>query len=104
MQTVGDLRPILGWFEFFDSQSTREPIHQSVTRIGRNRENDLVLNNSSVHRFHAVLSRDPAGKFTIVDLDTANGVRLNGVRVKSKEIGDGDVVELGEVRMRFNSA
>jgi hypothetical protein len=103
-QTVGDLRPILGWFEFFDSQSTREPIHQSVTRIGRNRENDLVLNNSSVHRFHAVLSRDPAGKFTIVDLDTANGVRLNGVRVKSKEIGDGDVVELGEVRMRFNSA
>ncbi|TAH64672.1 MAG: FHA domain-containing protein [Rhodopseudomonas palustris] len=103
-KNVGDLRPILGWFEFFDGQSTREPIRQSVTRIGRNRDNDLILSNSSVHRSHAVLSRDPSGRFTIVDLDTANGVRVNGTLVKSNELSDGDVVELGEVRMRFRAA
>ncbi|UYO51044.1 FHA domain-containing protein [Rhodopseudomonas palustris] len=75
-----------------------------MTRIGRNRDNDLVLSNSSVHRSHAVLSRDPAGRFTIVDLDTANGVKVNGAPIKSNELNDGDVVELGEVRMRFRAA
>jgi hypothetical protein len=100
-EVVGDLRPILGWFEFLDANGTREPIRQVVTRIGRSRDNDLIVHNATVHRSHAVLKREPAGTFVIMDLDTENGVTVNGRRVKSEHVNDDDVIEIGEVRMRF---
>lgn len=103
-ETVGSLGPIWGWFEFMDGQGSREPVSQSVTRVGRHPDNDLILGNPSVHRFHAVVKRDPSGTFSVMDLGTANGVYLNGVRIKHERLTDGDVLELGEVRMRFKAA
>jgi cbb3-type cytochrome oxidase subunit 3 len=102
--TVGDMRPVLGWLQFLESDETREPIHQDVTRIGRQKDNDIVLANTSVHRHHAILRREPSGTFVVVDLDTDNGVQVNGKRVGSCRLNDGDLVELGEVRMRFKAA
>src|ERR1700722_928071 len=103
-RTISDMRPILGWLEFFDSSETKEPIRTQVTRIGRQTDNDLVIQNSTVHRHHALLKQELSGAFSIMDLDTINGVRVNGVPVKSGKLGDGDTVELGEVRMRFRVA
>lgn len=40
----------------------------------------------------------------MMDLDTVNGVVVNGKKVKSCKLTDGDVIELGEVRMRFKVA
>jgi hypothetical protein len=99
--TVSDMRPILGWLEFFDTGETKEPIRTQVTRIGRQKDNDLVIQNSTVHRHHALLKQELSGAFSIMDLDTKNGVLVNGEQVKSGKLSDGDTVELGEVRMRF---
>jgi hypothetical protein len=102
--TVGDLRPAFAWLQFLESNESQEPIHQDVTRIGRQKDNDIILPNTTVHRHHAILRRDPGGGFAMMDLDTVNGVVVNGKKVKSCKLTDGDVIELGEVRMRFKVA
>ncbi|MGP0057884.1 MAG: FHA domain-containing protein [Beijerinckiaceae bacterium] len=101
--TISELKPILAWLEFLDGNESKETIHAGVTRIGRQGDNDIVLRNSSVHRSHAVLKQEPSGTFIIVDMDTENGVFVNGARVKSTRLRDGDTIELGDVRMRFHT-
>src|SRR5262245_43681464 len=52
-------------------------------RIGRMKENDLVINNLAVSRFHAVLRRAGEG-FEIEDLGSENGTFVEGVAVRGK--------------------
>ena len=68
--------------------------------IGRTTENDAVLGHRSISRHHAKIVRD-ADRYTIVDLQSANGVRVNGEDYERIELNSGDVVELGHVKLRF---
>jgi pSer/pThr/pTyr-binding forkhead associated (FHA) protein len=68
--------------------------------IGRSPHSDLVLGDPTVSRVHAVVLRE-GGSWTIMDLDSANGVRVNGARVKQAVLGHGDVIEVGRVRLVF---
>jgi hypothetical protein len=68
--------------------------------IGRTDENDVQLNHRSISRHHAKVVRD-GDRYTIVDLQSANGVRVNGDDYERIELNPGDVVELGHVKMRF---
>src|SRR6185312_5121668 len=101
---VADLKPALARLEFLDGDGSTELIRSGATRIGRQGDNDIVLKNTSVSRHHAVLKQDSDGPFIIVDMNTGNGVWVNGQRIKSMQLSDGDLVELGEVRMRFRTS
>ncbi|HVY37150.1 MAG TPA: FHA domain-containing protein [Polyangia bacterium] len=68
--------------------------------IGRTDENDVVLNHRSISRHHAKLVRD-GDRYTIVDLQSANGVRVNGEDYERIELNPGDLLELGHVKLRF---
>ena len=95
------VRPILAWFEVLDGKNSQETINSPSTTIGRQKDNDLVFLNTSVHRHHAVLTQDPNGQFVITDLGGGNGTIVNGAKKDNSILQDGDIVELGEVRMRF---
>jgi ABC transport system ATP-binding/permease protein len=70
--------------------------------IGRTDENDIVVNHRSISRNHAKLVREPeTGRYTISDLQSSNGVRVNGQDYGKVELRRGDVVDLGHVRLRF---
>ena len=70
--------------------------------VGRTDENDLVINHRSISRNHAKLVREPdTGRYTISDLQSSNGVRVNGQDYGKVELRRGDVVDLGHVRLRF---
>lgn len=72
------------------------------TTIGREITNDIVLRHRSVSRTHAVIRRDAAtGRYTIADLRSTNGVRVNGHQYGKVELRAGDYVDLGWVRLRF---
>ena len=73
--------------------------------IGRTDENDIVVNHRSISRNHAKLVREPdTGRYTISDLQSSNGVRVNGQDYGKVELRRGDVVDLGHVRLRFVEA
>jgi pSer/pThr/pTyr-binding forkhead associated (FHA) protein len=70
--------------------------------VGRTDENDLVINHRSISRNHAKITRDPeTQRYTISDLQSSNGVRVNGQDYGKVELRRGDVVDLGHVRLRF---
>ncbi len=76
---------------------TRQPMI-----IGRTDENDIVINHRSISRNHAKIVREPdSGRYTISDLQSSNGVRVNGQDYGKVELRRGDVVDLGHVRLRF---
>jgi pSer/pThr/pTyr-binding forkhead associated (FHA) protein len=71
--------------------------------IGRTEENDIVLGHRSISRHHAKIVRD-GDSYTIVDLQSANGVRVNGEDYERIELHAGDIIELGHVKLRFVGA
>ena len=69
----------------------------STMRIGRMKENDLVVNNLAVSRFHAVLHLEEGGRFRIEDLGSENGTQVNGAPVDgSAFVAAGDTVTVGK--------
>jgi pSer/pThr/pTyr-binding forkhead associated (FHA) protein len=81
------------------------PLVQVQTIIGRADDNDIVINHRSVSKNHARLTRDADGvRYTISDLKSSNGVRVNGEEYGKVELRRGDVIDLGHVRLRFLEA
>jgi hypothetical protein len=69
--------------------------------IGRSRECDVVIDDGNVSRRHAELSVDGEG-WSITDLASTNGVRVNGRRIDHREpLAPGDRIELGATTLQF---
>lgn len=95
---------VYGWLEMLDGDAARHPLRTTNVRVGRHRDNDICLQNDSISRRHAVLHYNAeTRRFVITDLGGSNGVIVNKARYKSRELNDGDTVELGEVRLRFRA-
>ncbi|MEW6020463.1 MAG: FHA domain-containing protein, partial [Pseudomonadota bacterium] len=60
----------------------------------------MVINDSNVSRRHAEI-RQEGNEYVIVDLDSTNGVEVNGQRVRKRTLRSGDVITLGATRVRF---
>ena len=69
--------------------------------IGRGEECEIAINHPSVSRVHAEVRPIGDGRYEIVDLGSANGVRVNGVELPNSLLDARDVVELGDVIMKF---
>jgi pSer/pThr/pTyr-binding forkhead associated (FHA) protein len=71
------------------------PFEGAELRIGRMKENDLVINNLAVSRFHAVLRRVGDG-FEIEDLGSENGSFVSGVAVRAAAVPAGAAITIGK--------
>lgn len=70
--------------------------------IGRSKNNGLVLEGEKISRRHALIHPQGAGEYWLADCGSANGTRLNGIRVAlAKPLRDGDEIEIGGFRLRF---
>jgi hypothetical protein len=77
----------------------RMPVPPSGALIGRSRDCDIVMTSTDVSRRHAEIRATPEG-WSIHDLGSTNGVRVNGLRVRGAEpIHAGDTIELGAARL-----
>jgi SARP family transcriptional regulator, regulator of embCAB operon len=73
-----------------DAAGRRYPLRGAATRIGRLSDNDVVVDDDTVSRHHAVIV-DTGNSFVITDLQSANGVDVAGQRVRtSAMLTDGD--------------
>src|ERR1700730_9807967 len=69
--------------------------------IGRSRDCEIVLEDSGISRRHAEI-RPGAGGWTLQDLGSTNGVRLNGQTLKGAQpLSAGDHLELGSTKIVF---
>ncbi|MFZ5894243.1 MAG: FHA domain-containing protein [Myxococcota bacterium] len=69
--------------------------------IGRGEDCDISLNHASVSRVHAELHPLGDGRYEILDRQSANGVRVNGVELPRSFVDARDVIELGDVILKF---
>ncbi len=73
----------------------------SLVRIGRAPENDVVVTDLGVSRYHAELRRVTARQFEIVDLDSHNGTFVNGQRVSAMAVTGADLIGIGPATFRL---
>lgn len=90
--TTAILRPLGG-----TGEAQRITAHATVGRLP---DCDVTLDDASVSRRHAELT-ETNGTWEISDLGSTNGVKLNGERIQTAELADGDRLELGNVKLTF---
>jgi hypothetical protein len=71
--------------------------------IGRDPQNDLVLDDRRVSRKHSEI-RLRLGRYTLYDLQSTNGTYVNGRRVAEMVLADGDRLSIGGVELLFRAA
>jgi Protein of unknown function (DUF3662)/FHA domain len=76
------------------------PLSAAVTVLGRGAEADLRLPDTGVSRAHAEVRLDD-GVATLVDLRSTNGTTVNGRRVTSAPLRDGDRIGIGAVALVY---
>ncbi|MEE2756499.1 MAG: FHA domain-containing protein [Myxococcota bacterium] len=75
---------------------------QKEILVGRHQQdgNDVAVTHRSISRNHAKLIwRD--NRFTVIDLGSANGIIVNGQAQTTCSLVNGDIVEMGHVKLRF---
>lgn len=71
--------------------------------IGRLPDCAVALTDPQVSRHHAEIRRDERG-YRIVDLDSMNGIQVNGVQVREHLLTDGDVIVVGATEIRYEES
>jgi pSer/pThr/pTyr-binding forkhead associated (FHA) protein len=75
-------------------------LDRDLTHIGRSPASEIVLDDASVSRRHALITR--RGERTVIlDDRSRNGVHVNGVRVSEADLHDGDTIGCGHITLRF---
>jgi len=80
------------------------PLVKRKITLGTAPDNDIVVDHSSVSRRHALIVRR-FGRFRVRDLESTNGIRINGRRVSGPQrLLPGDELEFGAVRFAIMNA
>jgi pSer/pThr/pTyr-binding forkhead associated (FHA) protein len=71
------------------------------TIIGRNPTTDITLLDENISREHSIILRDSeTGTYSIEDLQSTNGTKVNGKRVRSADLQHEDEIEIVNNRFR----
>lgn len=82
-------------------------LNKGDTALGREAENDIIVDDDFASRRHAKVRLEPDGPddgkpvFVLYDLATPNGTLVNGEQVYKARLADGDRVQIGETVMVF---
>lgn len=79
---------------------SRYLLDEDKVTIGRDSRADILLDDSTVSRSHAVFIR-ANGVFTVVDSGSLNGTYVNRQRVERAQLKNGDEIMIGKFRLVF---
>ncbi len=74
--------------------------NQSMT-VGRGNENKVCVPDPSVSINHCIIERE-GDKYTVRDLNSTNGTRLNGENIKKTRLKPKDLIQVGSVDFMFD--
>ncbi|MEK6221844.1 MAG: FHA domain-containing protein [Chloroflexota bacterium] len=75
-------------------------LYKTSTNIGRNPENDLIINEPGISRTHAEVQFEE-GKFVVMDMGSTNGTKVNGKDISRHELSSGDTITLANAPILF---
>ena len=78
------------------------PIIRTTCRLGRSSNNEITLRDVSVSRCHAEIHLDNGDEFTLIDLNSLNGVFVNHEKIGRYRIKEDDIIEIGDINLRFS--
>ena len=73
-------------------------LDSSETKIGRDLNNEICLDDITVSRSHALISRTQEG-YSVKDLGSLNGTYLNAISVRDSKILNGDEIQIGKYHL-----
>jgi len=76
------------------------PIEKDIITIGRRTDNDLCLDNLAISGYHSQISTVLDDCF-LEDLDSTNGTFVNSEIVKKHALKDGDIIDIGNHRIKY---
>lgn len=76
------------------------PINKKVFKIGRHLDNDLVLNDPTVSRFHAEIHYSES-QFILVDQYSSAGTYLNYQKIIKQTLFAGDIIQISNNPIMF---
>ncbi len=76
------------------------PLTKSVTTLGRQIGNDIVLQEEFLSRFHAEIIHEN-DKYILVDKDSTSGTFVNGRRIDRCVLNSGDLIALANIFIMF---
>lgn len=85
-----------------DGESIDLPVLKDTITIGRGKDNDIILQDSTVSRSHAQIRRAD-NTFTVKDMGSHNGIKVNGKQVKKAILRNKDVIEIGNHKLIFQT-
>jgi FHA domain-containing protein len=95
-----DAEPSSGYRALLVGEGRRTVLSGDRVLLGRSRECDVQLADPNVSRRHAELRRDDGG-WSVVDLGSTNGIKLNGRRVDQAALEPGDRITLGLTELTY---
>jgi Protein of unknown function (DUF3662)/FHA domain len=81
-------------------EGRKHELRKRRTVVGRSKDCDVQLADANVSRRHAEI-RQEGSAFWLVDLDSTNGVEVNGRRVRRQKLEDGDTITFGSTDAVF---
>ncbi|MGI8709963.1 MAG: FhaA domain-containing protein, partial [Acidimicrobiales bacterium] len=81
----------------------RLALGEAVVTVGRRNDSTLQMADPNVSRDHAEI-RPNGTSWLLVDLGSTNGSRVNGARVSSQELREGDEIAFGNTVLRFEAS
>lgn len=83
-----------------DGEARTVTLAKDVITIGRLAECDVVVGDKGASRRHAQIRRKD-DTYTVTDLGSTNGTRLNGQTIQTRELADGDRITIGATTLEF---
>jgi len=75
-------------------------LSETPTIIGRTEEHNFQIDHRSISRNHAMITYEDGG-YTLHDMGSSNGLKVNGEFYRRVDLHAGDELELGHVKVRF---
>lgn len=73
-------------------------LDSAETKIGRDLNNEICLDDITVSRSHALIYRTAEG-YSVKDLGSLNGTYLNAISVRDSKIINGDEIQIGKYHL-----
>jgi pSer/pThr/pTyr-binding forkhead associated (FHA) protein len=83
-----------------ESASTTHSLDSRTVSVGRNEDNDIVLENPTASRYHARIVWT-GSQYLVEDLASKNGSWINDAPPEQRGLRDGDIVRFGDLSFVF---